>query len=176
MKKLSSVLAGIFLLALSMGCNVEPPKIGNVEPPKIGVVDVVKVTNDSTEGKKANAELQALVNAKRAVLKDKAEAIDKLKKNLEKEPASSKKAKAGELNRANAEYQKLVAAADAEVQKKATELKNIVLGNIKKVLETIGQEEKFLLILTNENAPYFHKTIDISDKVIKKYNELEGGK
>lgn len=168
MIKISSVLGGIFLLALSMGCNVEPPKIG--------VVDVVKVTNDSMEGKKANAELQALVTAKRAVVKDKAEAIDKLKRNLEKEPASSRKAKEGELKRATAEYQKLVAAADAEVKKKATELKNMVLGNIKKVLETIGQEEKFLLILTNENAPYFQKTIDISDKVIKKYNELEGGK
>ena len=140
------------------------------------MVDVVKVTNDSIEGKKANAELQALVTAKRAVVKDKAEAIDKLKKNLEKEPASNRKAKEGELKRATAEYQKLVAAADAEVQKKATELKNLVLGHIKKVLETMGQEEKFLLILTNENAPYFQKTIDISDKVIKKYDELEGGK
>ena len=168
MIKISSVLGGIFLLALSIGCNAEPPKIG--------VVDVVKVTNDSIEGKKANAELQALVNAKRAMVKDKAEAIDKLKKNLEKEPASNRKAKKDELTRATAEYQKLVAAADAEVQKKATELKNLVLGNIKKVLETIGQEEKFLLILTNENAPYFQKTIDISEKVIKKYDELEGGK
>ena len=166
--KISSVLGGIFLLALSIGCNAEPPKIG--------VVDVVKVTNDSIEGKKANAELQALVTAKRAVVKDKAEAIDKLKKNLEKEPDSNRKAKEGELKRATAEYQKLVAAADAEVQKKATELKNMVLGHIKKVLETIGQEEKFLLIHTNENAPYFNKNIDISDKVINKYNELEGGK
>ena len=168
MIKISSVLGGIFLLALSMGCNVEPPKIG--------VVDVVKVTNDSIEGKKANAELQALVNAKRAMVKDKAEAIDKLKKNLEKEPDSNRKAKEGELKSANAEYKKFVAAADAEVQKKAAELKNKLLGQIKKVLETIGQEEKFLLIHTNENAPYFNKNIDISDKVINKYNELEGGK
>ena len=168
MIKISSVLAGIFLLVLSIGCNAEPPKIG--------VVDIVKVTNDSVEGKKANAELQALVDAKRAVVKDRAEAIDKLKKNLDKEPASNRKAKEAELKRATVEYQKMVAAADAEVQKKATELKNKVLGHIKKVLETMGQEEKFLLILTNENAPYFQKTIDISDKVIKKYDALDGGK
>jgi len=166
--KISSVLGGIFLLALAMGCNVEPPKIG--------VVDVVKVTNDSMAGKKANEELQALVNAKRAVAKDKADAIDKLKTELKNEPDSTRKAKEGELKRANAEYKKFVAAADAEVQKKAAELKNKLLGQIKKVLETVGQEEKFLLILTNEKAPYFDKTIDISDKVIKKYNELEGGK
>jgi outer membrane protein len=166
--KISSVLGGIFLLALSMGCNVEPPKIG--------VVDVVKVTNESMAGKKANAELQTLVNDKRAALKAKAEAIDKLKKNLDREPEAARKAKAGELKKANEEYKKFVAAADAEVQKKAVELKNKLIGQIKKVLETIGKEEKFLLILTNENAPYFNKTIDISDKVINKYNELEGGK
>jgi len=166
--KISSVLGGIFLLALSMGCNVEPPKIG--------VVDVVKVTNESMAGKKANAELQALVTAKRAVVKDKADAIDKLKTDLKNGPDSTRKAKEDELKRANAEYKKFVAAADAEVQKKAAELKNKLLGQIKKVLETIGQEEKFLLIHTNENAPYFNKNIDISDKVINKYNELEGGK
>jgi len=155
--KISSVLGGIFLLALSMGCNVEPPKIG--------VVDVVKVTNESMAGKKANAELQALVTAKRAVVKDKADAIDKLKTDLKNGPDSTRKAKEDELKRANAEYKKFVAAADAEVQKKAAELKNKLLGQIKKVLETIGQEEKFLLIHTNENAPYFNKNIDISDKV-----------
>jgi Skp family chaperone for outer membrane proteins len=166
--KISSVLGGIFLLALSTGCNVEPPKIG--------VVDVVKVTNESMAGKKANAELQALVTAKRTEAKNMADAIDNLKKNLDMGPEATRKARAGELKKANADYKKFVAAADAEVQKKAAELKNKVLGQIKKVLETIGQEEKFLLIHTNENAPYFNKNIDISDKVINKYNELEGSK
>jgi Skp family chaperone for outer membrane proteins len=43
--------------------------------------------------------------------------------------------------------------------------------DLKKALNEIGREDKFLLVLTTENVPYFQKTIDITDKVVKKYNE-----
>ncbi|MEN6438123.1 MAG: OmpH family outer membrane protein [Syntrophobacter sp.] len=163
LKKLCYVLVGVFLLALG-GCGAEPPKIG--------VVNVVKVVNDSNEGKKANAELDTLVKAKQALVKEKADSVEKLKRAVEAAPSTAKKAKEDELRQASTEYQSLVSSSDAEVQKKAAELRNMVLERIKKVLESIGQEEQFLLILTNDNAPYFQKTIDISEKVIKKYNEL----
>jgi Skp family chaperone for outer membrane proteins len=137
------------------------------------VVDVVRVINGSIEGKKANAEVNALVKAKQAALKKKAEAVEKLKKSLGHEPS---KAKRDEFNKASVAYQKLVAAADAEVKQKATELRKVVLAHIRKAIDTLGQEEKFLIILTNENAPYFQKSTDITEKVIKKYNELHGDK
>ena len=137
------------------------------------MVDVVRVVNESIEGKKANAEVNALVKAKQAALKKEAETVEKLKKSLGNEPSKAKK---DEFNNATLAYQKLVTAADEEVNKKATELRKVVLGHIRKAINTIGQEENFFLILTNENVAYFQKTIDISDKVIKKYDELEGGK
>jgi outer membrane protein len=176
MKTLPIVLAGIMLSMLT-ACN-------NAEPPKIGVVDVVRIVNESNAGKKANAELDALVKAKQAVIKEKADAAENLKKNLESQSsaakktkeeelaaAAAKKAKEEDIIKANAEYQQLVAVSDAEVKRRASELRNKVLEDIKKVVDTIGSEDKFLLILTNENVPYYQKTIDISDKVIKKYNE-----
>ncbi len=143
------------------------------EPPKIGVVDVVKAINESNEGKKANAEVNDLVKARQAALKNKAETVEKLKKGLEREPSKAKKE---EFNKAAVAYQKSVAAADEEVKKKAAELRKVVVEHVRKVLDTIGQEEKFVLILTNENVGYSQKSIDITDKVIKKYNELERGK
>jgi Skp family chaperone for outer membrane proteins len=164
LQKLGFVLVGFFLLA-AIGCTNEPPKIG--------VVDVVRVINGSIEGKKANAEVNALVKAKQAALKKQAEAVEKLKKSLGHEPSKAKK---DEFTKAAVAYQKAVAAADAEVKQKAAELRKVVLQHIRKALDTLGQEEKFLIILTNENAPYFQKSIDITDKVIKKYNELQGGK
>ena len=164
LKKLGFVLVGFFLLA-AIGCSGEPPKIG--------VVDVVRVINDSIEGKKANAEVNDLVKAKQAMIKKNAEIVEKLKKGLGQEPS---KAKRDEFNKAAVGYQKLVSAADEEVKQKATELRKVVLDHIRKALDTIGQEEKFILILTNENVGYSQKSIDITDKVIKKYNELPGGK
>jgi len=85
-------------------------------------------------------------------------------------------AKKDELNKATVQYQKLAAAADEEVKQKAAELRKVVLEHIRKALEVIGQEEKFLLIVTNENVGYFQKSIDITDKVIKKYNALQESK
>lgn len=163
MKKLAVVFCGIVLSVLA-GCN-------NAEPPKIGVVDLVRTVNESTQGKKANAELDALVKTKQAELKEKADAVENLKKSLEKEPPATKKAKEDELAKAGAEYQQLAAASDAEVKKKATELRTKLLEDIKKVLDAVGSEDKLLLILTKENVLYYQNTIDISDKVIRKYNE-----
>ena len=167
MKRLVAVFTGIALGVLA-GCNAEAPGIG--------VVDVVKAVNESNQGKKANAELDALVKAKQAELKNRADAVEKLKKSVEKEPAATKKAKEEELSKASTDYQKLVTAYDAEVQKRAAELRNTVLEGLKKAIEEIGRENKFLLILTTENVPYFQKTIDITDKVVKKYNDTTEGK
>jgi Skp family chaperone for outer membrane proteins len=164
LQRLGYVLMGLFLLA-AIGCTGEAPKIG--------VVDVVRVINGSIEGKKANAEVNTLVKAKQDALKRKAETVEKLKKSLGPEPS---KAKRDEFKKAAVGYQKLVAAADEEVKQKAGALRKVVLEHIRKALDTVGQEEKFLIIFTNENAPYFQKSIDITDKVIKKYNELQGGK
>ncbi len=164
MQRLGYMLMGFLLLAAS-GCSGEAPKIG--------VVDVVRVVNDSHEGKKANAEVNELVKARQATLNKKAEAVEKLKNSLGSEPS---KAKRDEFNKAALAYQKLVAAADEEVKKKAGDLRKVVLEHIRKALDTVGQEEKFLIIFTNENVGYFQKSIDITDRVIKKYNELQGGK
>jgi Skp family chaperone for outer membrane proteins len=164
LQRLSYIFLGFFLLG-AIGCNNEPPKIG--------VVDVIKVVNGSIEGKKANAEVDNLVKARQDALKKKATAVEKLKKSLGSE---SSKAKSGEFNKAAVEYQKLVAAANDEVKNKAAALRKVVFEHIRKAIETVGKEEKFLVILTTENVGYFQKSIDITDKVIKKYNELQSGK
>ncbi len=164
MKKLGSVLVGFFLFTI-VACTGEPPKIG--------VVDVIRVVNESNEGKKANAEVNDLIKAKQALIKKQAEAVETLKKSLERQASMAKK---DELNKATVQYQKLAAAADGEVKQKADELRKVVLEHIRKALEAVGQEEKFLLIVTNENVGYFQKSIDITDKVIKKYNALQESK
>jgi outer membrane protein len=163
-KKLAAVLMG-FLLLMIIGCNAP-------EPPKFGVVDVVKVLGSSKTGQKATSEVDNLVKAKQAELKEKGEAIKKIEKNLKENPP---KGKAEDLNRAAAEYQRLASAADAEVKKKAAEMRKTVFEQMKKIIETIGQEEKFLMIFTADNVPYFQQTTDVTDKVIKKYDESAGG-
>ena len=157
----------IFVLFLT-GCTQEEPKIA--------VVDIGRVIGESQEGKRANAELEALVKEKRSGIAGKSEELDKLKKNLDKEPPATRKNKEDELVKMNGDYQKMVAAYEAEIQRKAADLKTNLVKEIRKVVDSVGTEGKYLVILSTENAPYFQKTIDVSDKVIMKYNELQGNK
>jgi outer membrane protein len=168
MKAVGFVLAALISVCVLNGCGAEPPRIG--------VVDMARVIAESQEGKRANADLEALVKEKRAAAARMAEEIDKLKKSLDKEPAATRKNKEDELVRMSAEYQKTVSAYESEVQKKAVELKSGLVKEIKNILDTIGTGDKYLLIVSAENAPYFQKTIDVTDKVIMKYNELQGNK
>ena len=163
---LGLVLAGSIILTSLIGCNAEGPKIA--------VVDMGRVIAESQEGKKANAELDALVKEKRTEVSQKAEEIDKLKKSLDKEPAATRKSKEDDIIRMSVEYQKMVSADETEVQKKASELRAGVVKEIKNIVDTIAAEEKYVVVLNTDSTSYFQKTIDISDKVIRKYNELQG--
>jgi outer membrane protein len=163
-KLISGVLLGTFLLTV-IGCNAEPPKFG--------VVDVGKIVNSSQAGQKANAEIESLVKAKQAQLKEKEAALQKLERSL-KEPGS--KVKPEEMNKAMAEYQRLAATAEAEVKKKAQEFRMAMFEQIKKIIEAIGQEEKFLMIFTTDNVPYYQTTVDVTEKVIKKFDQPAEGK
>ena len=163
MKKLGALLTGLLLLTVC-GCNAP-------EPPKFGVVDVAKVVNTATASQKINAEVEALIRGKQAELNKKAEAVKNLEKSL-KEPGS--KVKQEEYNRATAEYQQMAMAAEGEVKKKATDLRKVVLDQVKKIIETIGQEEKFVMIFISDTVPYYQPAADVTDKVIKKYNESAG--
>jgi outer membrane protein len=163
LQKLGVILAGIFLLTMA-GCNSEPAKFG--------VVDVAKVVNSSKAGQKANAEIEALVKAKQAEINDKGAAIQKLEKGLKEHPP---KGKPDDLSRASAEYQKLAMTAEAEVKKKAQELRLAFFEQIRKIIQTVGEEEKFLMIFTSENVPYYQKATDVTEKVIKKVDGAAEG-
>jgi outer membrane protein len=162
LKKSGLILTGVLLITM-LGCNNEPPKFG--------VVDVAKVVQTAKASQKANTEVESLIKAKQAELNQKGEALKNLEKSL-KQPGS--KMKPDEFNKAAAEYQKLAATAESEVKKRATELRKSVFDQIRKVIETMGQEEKYVMIFTADNVPYFQPTTDITDKVIKKYDEDAG--
>ena len=145
------------------GCNAQAP-----EPPKFGVVDVGKVLSTAKASQKANAEVEALIRGKQAELNQKGEVLKNMEKSL-KEPGS--KVKPEDYSKAAGDYQKLAAAAEADVKKKATEIRKMALDQIKKIIENIGQEEKYEMIFVSDTVPYYQATTEVTEKVIKRYDE-----
>ena len=66
----------------------------------------------------------------------------------------------------------------AEVKKKESELTNDILKELREVIEKIGHEEDYALILEHAEGLvlYSKKDNSITEKVIKKYNESKSGK
>lgn len=144
---------------------------------KIGYVDLRVALIESEAGKKAKTEMEAMVKAKQAAIEEKGKAIEKLKSEIEKQTAvlspEAKKSKEDEADRMMRDFQRLTQDAQAEVKKKEADLTGTILKDIRDVIEKIGHENGYTLILENFEGMilYAKKDLDITDKVIKKYNE-----
>jgi outer membrane protein len=144
---------------------------------KIGFVDLVKALNESESGKKAKADLEFLIKSKQVAIDEKGKAIEKGKNDLEKQASvlsqDARKSKEEELERLIREYQRLVSDSQSEVKKKEGELTGDILKEIRTIVQKIGQDEAYTLILENAEGQilYSLKEIDLTDSVIKKHNE-----
>ncbi|MDA8432521.1 MAG: OmpH family outer membrane protein [Nitrospiraceae bacterium] len=144
---------------------------------KIGVVDLMKALNESDSGKKAKGELETLIRAKQTVLDQKGKEIEKVKSELEKQSsilsAEAKKSREDDLEKMLREYQRLVQDSQNEVKKKEGELTGDILKEIRVIVEKMGDEGGYTVILENvEGVVLFSKKeINLTSVVIKKYNE-----
>lgn len=175
MKKVLFVVAISFFVLLSVAAG----KSYASEIIKVGIVDLAKALNESETGKKAKSDLEALIKSKQAIIDEKAKKAETLKTELEKQAAlispEAKKAKEEELERAIRDYQRTVSDAQAEVQKKEAEITNDILKEIRSVINSFAQEEGYGIIFEKVEGVvlYSSQNIDVTDKIIKRYNEMK---
>jgi outer membrane protein len=178
MKKfLAVMIAGVFLFSAGMFS-----KASAAETLKVGIVDLLKALNESESGKRAKTDLESLIKSKQSSIEEKGKNIEKLRTEFEKQAAiispEAKKAKEDELERLIRDYQRIVADSQAEVKKKEGELTGEILKDLRETINKIAQEEGFALILEHAEGLvlYANKSLDLTDKVIKRYNESKAGK
>jgi outer membrane protein len=144
---------------------------------KVGVVDLMKVLNESDSGKSAKADLETLIKSKQTVLDEKGKEIEKMKADLEKQSSvlstEAKKSKEDSLEKTLREYQRLVTDSQAEVKKKESDLTGGILKEIRVIVDKMGEEGGYTMVLENAEGLvlYFKKDINLTDTVIKRYNE-----
>ncbi len=145
------------------------------ESVKFGAIDVQKVLNESEAGKKAKNDLEGLIKSKQVAIDEKGKTIEKLKTDLEKQvsvlSADARKSKEDELEKLIRDYQRLVQDSQAEIKKKEADLTESLLKEIKDLVEKTGEEGEYTLILERGMVLYSSKGIDITDAILKKYNE-----
>jgi outer membrane protein len=173
-KKCAVILS--FVCSLILALSVFPGSSPAAENIKVGVIDVQKALNDSDSGKKAKTDLESLIKSKQVVIDEKGKTIEKMKADIEKQAsvlsADARKTKEEELEKLIREYQRLVQDSQAEVKKKEAELTEGILKDIREIVDKAGEEEGYTIIVEKGMTVYSHKGIDITEGVIKKFDEL----
>lgn len=166
---------GISLLLFVLFCM--PVSSMAVDALKIGCIDFQKVLNESDAGKKAKADLEILVKSKQTTIDEKGKTIEKMKADLEKQAsvlsAEAKKSKEEELEKVLREYQRLVQDSQTEVKKKELEFTDAIIKDMRQLVEKMGEEGGYTIIMekTGGMVLYSTKDIDLTDAVIKRYNQ-----
>ncbi len=165
-------IAGLFLLSMAAS-----PALAAEAAMKIGLVDLFKAVNESEQGKKAKTELESMIKVKQDNLEEKGKAIEKLKAELDKQggvlSGEAKRAKEEEMERLTREYQRAVADSQNDVRKKEGELTGRIVKDLKDVVAAIAQEDQYTLIIEKAEGLilFSDKGLDITDKVIKRFDE-----
>jgi len=186
------VILGI-VLGLSMVHRVQAQ-----QALKVGVVDLQTVLDSSTRGKSAKDRLKDLGAKLQEEIKTKRELKDRREDELQRmrteirsqglvlsEQARSAKeedfrTKARELKRFIDDTNRFIEDSTQEFREREIRETQRLLGDIRKVVQEIGKQENYTLILEgNESAAvvlYFGKTIDLTPKVIQRYDQSSAGR
>lgn len=151
---------------------------------KIGSINLGKAVFESDEGKKATKLLEEIVNSKQAILLGKDDEIKKLKEELDRQKKSSSfnvdalSDKEDHLNKLVRDVQIMLSDFQKEVQKKETEFRRRIVKDLNEIIHDYAEEEGYVIIFeTGESGIlYSQEKINITDEIIKKYNESSKAK
>lgn len=145
---------------------------------KIGFLDLQRIFLESEAGKKARADIEVLERSRRAVIEEKVNALKKIEEEVTKQSsvlsAEAKKAKEEEMEKLQRDIQRLVAEAQAELQKKGDELTNAILKDVLDIVDAVGHEEGYAIIFRSDVVLSGKKDLDLTNLIMKRLNESKG--
>lgn len=144
-------------------------------PIKIGVIDIQKIMRESKATKKAQSIYKKDFDSKRALLSAREKEIQRLEKDLKDNgqalSTDARKQKEENLAKQVKEYQRLVADMDEELKKKDAELTRKLLIEIGGIVQDLLKKDQYTVILQRDNVVSFDEAVDITEKIIKLYDE-----
>jgi outer membrane protein len=146
---------------------------------KIGFVDVNEVMNNSEAGKKANDEFKKTLERNRLVIQGTETDLQKMKNEIDNARKSklftedAMKGKEAVYEKKFGEYQVLVREANGEIQTKRQEFSKSMYAEIEKILNSIGDKEKYTAILDVSSGviPYYSKASEVTKRVMEEFNK-----
>jgi len=164
---------GFGILVLIGGLLTVPARSAEI---KVGSVDIQRAVNECNAGKEAKKVIMKEVEKFQQQIATKQKDLQQLKESLEKQSPmlnpEARAAKEKDYQTKIRDFQRWGEDNQNEINQKRMEMeRNIAIG-LTKVIQKVGADEGFTLILENNEQVvlYASKIIDITDRVIKAYD------
>jgi outer membrane protein len=148
------------------------------EPLKVGVLDLQRCLQQSEAGKKASKSLQEKSDRIKKDLTTRREDLKKMRDEFTKKSnvlsQDAKREKEKELIRKEEDFRDLVREKEEEMRKDEFNAMQPLLNELFEVTSKVAKDEGYTLILeAKSGVVYFSKPVEITDKVIKIFNETK---
>src|SRR5437763_3416839 len=163
------------MLALAVALMARPSL---AQAAKIGYVDVQRAVQEVEEGKTARARLKSELDAKRANLDQKRANLEKMKADYDKQAAvlseDAKRKRQEELQKAFIEAQNEAGQMQEELSGKEQEAMQTISKRLLSVVAEISDKESFSFVLDKAALLYAPAASDVTNEVVRRYNERFG--
>ena len=172
MNKLGMLLAGFLTVSVFLLSGIYADAAE-----KTGFINMQEIIRGTDVGKKAEADFRKEVDKKRTMIQEKEAELLKLKDGIEKQgpilTEKARKEKEATYQEKFNNYQRIVKEANEEIQTKQKEVFDQILPDIMKIVNNIGEQEKYTLILDLSIVPvaYFDKGNDLTKRVVDEANK-----
>jgi len=149
------------------------------ESNRIGVFDSTLVWQQTEEGKKMQAQLAAFRDGKLGDINGKEAELNKLKDRLRDQEMSLSDEKKSQIlkdiDQKSIELKRLNDDSTREMKAQFSDAQEQFQKELFQVVESLGKERKFLLVLEKTLTIYNDSSVDITAEVVTKFNQLYKG-
>jgi len=153
------------------------PLRGHADEIKLGYVDLQRALNDSEAGKSAKEKFKAEVDKAEQSLEKRKSEVEKLKEELEKKGLLLNEEQRDALERDYrdklGDFERVYKNLQQELQIRDRQLTSRILEGLREVVQGVGEQGNYTVILEGNNTVvlYGAKAIDLTDTIIKAYNQ-----
>jgi outer membrane protein len=141
----------------------------------IAYIDLQRVMVESEKGKEAKQTLTQEAEKLKKSLDVKQDELQKMKDAIEKQgttiTADARAEKEKQYQSKLKDYQRLANDYQTELQQKDQEVTQKMLKDLEEVIRSIGEKEKYTLILEKSQVLFASPAIDITPKIVTLFNE-----
>jgi len=175
-KKIIAVVAGLFFLCLtSLGIAQQ-----QVKSLKVGSVDIQKALNTCEAGKAAAAKLNRALEDAKKKYETQGQALQKEQETLERQSSVLDeqvfKDKVRDFQAKARDWDRFRKDIEPDIRQQHNEIVDKISKELIGITEQVGKEGGFTFVLERSLVPYIDPTLDITDEVIRRYNQKSGAK